>query len=237
MQIERTTPAPTGRQATIRCDGSCPSNPGPMGIGFLITFGDPACETEYSTGTDGRVRTNEIQFGTRFGPGSNNRAEYLSLIYAMRRAILEGVTHVTVFMDSLLVVNHMSGSWTCKDGTLKRYLEEARGLAALFTSFKLLHVDREENTEADFLSHNPTDSEVRPPEITIYLTGKRTRKISRQQAAMIRWWWKTRRCRNEYRLSRIFDCAPSYTGSIGRGENCKDITTADLPHEELTYAI
>lgn len=212
------TVKPDYGHATIHCDGSCPENPGFMRIGYIISHDDLA-ENE-----------RPVSVGTSFGVGTNNQAEYLGLIFALRHALRLGVTHVRVFSDSMLIVHQVQGDWKCQDGRLKIYREEARGLADMFTSFSIEHVDREDNTEADFLSKHPTDSAEHPAGIEINLRGKRVRKFNRQQAAMIRWWWKTRRCRNEARLARIFHATPSHMGRIGRGEQYEDVTPNDLPH-------
>ena len=216
FEINRNTPAPSGLHAVIHCDGSCPKNPGPMGIGYIITY----------------ERDFDSEFGTRFGNGSNNQAEYLALIWALRAALRSGVTHANVYMDSLLVVNQVCGRWACRDGLLKRFHEEAVGLWTMFSGGSLIHIPREENDAADFLSHNPTDAAVLPSILEISFTGKRVRKLSRHQAAMIRWWWATHRCRNEARLARIFGGTPSHMGKIGRGEGYRDITLKDLPSQE-----
>lgn len=217
MEISRDTPAPQGAKATIHCDGSCPANPGPMGIGFFI---DIATEEGFD----------RIEYGYRLGVGTNNRAEYLGLIASLREALRTGVTHATIFSDSMLIVNQVNGKWEPKDTRLKPLHAEAVGLARLFTSFTLSHIPREENELADRLSKNPTDPTLPPPSIEIDLSSPVRRKLSRQQAAMIRWWWKTRRCQNEYRLARIFGGTESHFGKVGRGELYKDITEGDLPH-------
>lgn len=214
---EKTNP-PSGYRAIIHCDGSCPANPGVMGIGFTI---------------DGQFSTNNAQFlisyGYRLGPGTNNVAEYLGLIASLREALRQGVTHADVFADSLLMVNQVNGAWKCKDGRLKVLLAEAQGLKNLFSRLILSHIPREENHIADGLSKNPTDPSLPPPEVEIDITTGRHRTLTRRQAAMIRYWWKTRRCQNEYRLARIFGGTESALGKIGRGETYKDITEADLP--------
>jgi ribonuclease HI len=219
--INRYTPPPQGLCAVIHTDGSCPENPGPMGIGYHIAISDKP----------------PILVGTRFTPGSNNRAEYLALIWALRHALRLGVTHAEVFSDSKLMVQQVGGSWEVRDGLLKRFHEEATGLVRMFTFLELSHIPRADNDASDYLSKHPTTTQEQPGEIEINLKGPRTRKLTRQQAAMIRWWWTTHRCQNEYRLARIFNGTPSHMGKIGRGESYKDVMPLDLPHEETGRAI
>jgi ribonuclease HI len=175
-------------------------------------------------------------FGCKLGSGTNNRAEYLALIFALREALRQGVTHLEVLSDSQLMVNQVNGRWDV-NGHLKDLHEEACGLLKMFTAWTLRHVSREENTDADFLSKHPTTDPL-PSTSGVEITPfKRARKLTRQQAAMVRWWWKTGRCRNEYRLARIFGGAPSHMGRIGRGEQYKDITAFDLPGTRLSNSL
>jgi ribonuclease HI len=220
MGINSKTPAPVGTTATIFTDGSCPENPGPMGIGYTLDC-DDRHENE-------RI----IEIGYRLGPGTNNQAEYLALIAALRHALLLCCTGVIVYSDSLLIVNQVSGAWKCNDGRLKRLHEEAVGLKEMFSTFKLSHIPREENQDADVLSKNPTPETLPPstyPDFYEDSDKKPPQKISRCQAAMIRWWWATGRCRNEYRLGRIFGVTNSYCGRIGRGEKWGLVNESDLP--------
>lgn len=213
------TPCPTGRRATIHCDGSCPRNPGPMGIGFLI---DIHPEADNETGY-------RVSYGYQLPPGTNNQAEYLALVHAMRECLKHGITHAAFLMDSLLVVKQVGRQWGPKETVMKRLCEEARGLAQMFVEFSLKHIDREENEDADHLSRTPTEPTLPPTSIEMEIGKKRRSKLSRQQAAMIRWWWVTHRCRNEYRLSRIFGITCSYAGRIGKQEKLADIWESDLP--------
>lgn len=222
MEITAKTPAPTGLHAIAWCDGSCPANPGPMGIGFRLVL-NPALET--TAGEDNQI----IEFGYRLGPGTNNKAEYHALIATMREALRRGVTHLEVHTDSMLMAQQVVGNWKVKDHELHVLHQEATGLAALFTEFDIHHIRREYNADADRLSKNPTDPSLPPPVIEIDLATPVRRKLTRQQAAMVRFWWKTHRCQNEYRLARIFGGTPSHMGRIGRGEQYADITERDLP--------
>ena len=218
-KITRDTPAPDGLHAHIFCDGSCPENPGPMGTGYVINI------------DQGDNIPTFIECGARFNSGTNNRAEYLSLIFALRTALRSGITHVQIYMDSLLVVNQVGGRWKVRDGLLKLLHTEATGLMAMFSFATLEHIPRENNQRADELSRTPTEPDTLPSDLEINLKGKRQRVLSRWQAAMVRWWWVTHRCQNEYRLSRIFNVTPSHLGRIGEGKAYPDITARDLPGE------
>jgi ribonuclease HI len=190
-----------------------------MGIGFTI---DVHPEHDGATGY-------RISYGYQLEPGTNNQAEYLALVHAMRECLKHGITHATFLLDSLIVVQQVGRQWECKETTLKRLCDDARGMAQMFTEFSIKHIDREENEDADLLSRTPTEPTLPPTDIEIQIGKVRRLKISRQQAAMIRWWWVTHRCRNEYRLSRIFGITPSYAGNIGKQAKLADIWESDLP--------
>lgn len=221
--ISKNTPAPTHYSATLYSDGSCPANPGPMGIGFSLAV------TPEHSGATGFM----VDDGYRLGPGTNNKAEYLALIAGLRSALRHGVSHIRCFSDSMLVVRQVRGEWEVKDVALKNLCDEAIGLSQMFSSFALSHIPREENTIADHLSKNPTDPAALPPDIDLDLNPPKARKMSRFDAARIQYWWQRRICQNEYRLARLFGVSRSFAGRIGRREQYKDITEADLERPRL----
>jgi ribonuclease HI len=79
------------------------------------------------------------------GRGTNNVAEWLALIYAMRIAISLGQTDVEIVGDSMLVVNQANGTWQCKKEELKGFLAEFKAIKPSFRSIKVAHVRRAYN--------------------------------------------------------------------------------------------
>ena len=57
------------------------------------------------------------------------------------------------FVDSLLITNHINGSYAVKGQKLAIYLEIIKNLATSFVEFSLTQVPREENAEADALAN------------------------------------------------------------------------------------
>lgn len=220
-QITKETTPPRGLSATIYCDGSCPENPGVMGIGYSISIHpQPPEGTGY-----------QLDYGYRLEKGTNNQAEYLALVSSLRDALRQGVTHVEVFSDSMLMVQQVNGKWKVKETSLKNLAEEAIGLSKLFTRFKLAHVNRDYNAHADYLSKHPTEPSLPPRTIEIDTRSLRIRRrqLTRWQAALIRYWWVKDICRNEYRLERLFGGTASNHGKLGNGLTYRDITQYDLP--------
>ncbi|GJU07443.1 reverse transcriptase domain-containing protein [Tanacetum coccineum] len=96
---------------------------------------------------------NEITYALRFEfPASNNEAEYEALIAGLELAIKMEVHHLQVFSDSLLVTNHVKGSYEAREESMKRYLAKVLRLQENFESFSITQVPRSRNRRADALS-------------------------------------------------------------------------------------
>ena len=86
------------------------------------------------------------------GPGAtNNVAEYMAAIHALRWAIAQGLSEVLVRTDSQLVACHFSGAWECRSEHLRPLLAELRDLARQARA-RVEWVPRERNAVADALS-------------------------------------------------------------------------------------
>jgi ribonuclease HI len=119
-------------------DGSSVPNPGEMTIGgriVEISSGDIICT-----------------YSERAGSGTNNQAEYLSLIKLLEKALENNISKLYLRGDSKLVVNQVNGSWRCSKHTLQPLQKRCRELLAKFDEWNLEHVHREYNKEADKLT-------------------------------------------------------------------------------------
>ena len=126
----------------VACDGAARGNPGPAGIGVVIT----------SPG--GTVRD---RIGRGIGVATNNVAEYTAAIEGLRRAGALGATDVLVRSDSRLMVEQLSGRFKVKNPTLQRLHHDVRKLAEGFRKVRYEHVRRERNREADRLANQGVD--------------------------------------------------------------------------------
>ncbi|GJX45200.1 reverse transcriptase domain-containing protein [Tanacetum coccineum] len=118
---------------TLYTDGAS-SNEG-AGAGLILT--DP--------------EGNEITYTLRFEfPTSNNESEYEALIAGLELSIRIEVHHLQVFTDSLLVTNHVKGTYEAREESKKRYLEKVQSLQERFESFSITH-PRLKNKRADAL--------------------------------------------------------------------------------------
>jgi ribonuclease HI len=91
------------------------------------------------------------------GRSTNNVAEYYGLIAALDYAQQHGVRALRVESDSELLVRQMSGQYKVKSPELKPLFERARKMAQTFASFKIDHVYRDQNAEADALANEALD--------------------------------------------------------------------------------
>jgi ribonuclease HI len=142
-------PTPPDRPALeAHVDGGARGNPGPAGYGVVIRD---------SRGGDARELRGFV------GIATNNVAEYAGLIAALRYACEHGASSLTVYADSELVVRQMNGQYRVKAPGLKPLHAEARRLALSLPSFRIVHVARERNAEADRLANLAMDEEISEP--------------------------------------------------------------------------
>jgi ribonuclease HI len=123
-------------------DGGARGNPGPAGFGARIED------------ADGTLVREESGF---IGVATNNVAEYRGLIAALRAAVELGARSLEVLADSELIVKQMNGQYRVKNEGLKPLIKEAATLAARLPRFRISHVRREENREADRLANSAMD--------------------------------------------------------------------------------
>ncbi|RDX84949.1 Retrovirus-related Pol polyprotein from transposon 17.6, partial [Mucuna pruriens] len=84
---------------------------------------------------------------------SNNQAEYEALLADMKLALEIEAKRLIAKSDSKLITGQVNGEYQAKDPRLAKYRERAKMMAALFESFKLLHVPRDQNERVDLLAN------------------------------------------------------------------------------------
>ena len=130
-------------KARLHTDGGARGNPGPAGIGVVLTTPDGEVIGELAQG---------------IGHATNNVAEYKALIAGLELALAHSVTDLEAFLDSDLVVSQMNGDWKIKNDALRRLAIEARRLLNRFEKATLTHVRRELNADADKLANQGMDN-------------------------------------------------------------------------------
>lgn len=131
-------------QANI--DGGSRGNPGPAAYGVVIRDGK------------GEVVARLKKY---IGQNTNNVAEYFGLIAALDYAQSHGIRALRILSDSELLVKQMRGAYKVKSKDLRPLHERARKMAQSFESFRIDHVYREQNREADALVNQALDETSR----------------------------------------------------------------------------
>ena len=93
------------------------------------------------------------------GRATNNVAEYQRCSRRSRLAEASGAQAVEIFADSELIVRQIEGRYRVKHPDLKPLYGEAMRLIRGFGSFRIEHVRRERNKQADRLVNMALDQE------------------------------------------------------------------------------
>jgi len=130
-------------------DGGSRGNPGPAAWAVAV-LGEDGSRVEGHAGA--------------IGQATNNVAEYSALIEALKLAVERGADDVEIFADSELVVRQIEGRYRVKNPNLKPLFAEAIRLAGRFAKFRLVHVRRDKNKDADRLVNLALDRAAADPE-------------------------------------------------------------------------
>jgi len=124
---------------TLYFDGCSKGNPGRAGAGAVI-YDDQNVEI-YSESVFAGYNT------------TNNEAEYTGLILGLNTAFKKGISELRVCGDSLLVIRQMEGKYKVSSPNLVPLHSCATKLTSNFSKIEFVHVYREKNKRADFLSN------------------------------------------------------------------------------------
>ena len=94
---------------------------------------------------------------------TNNVAEYYGLIAALDYVEAQGIRALRIESDSALLVKQMKGLYKVRSPELAPLYERAKKMTAALDSFRIDHVYREHNREADALANQAMD-EVEGPD-------------------------------------------------------------------------
>jgi len=133
----------------INIDGGSRGNPGPAAYGVIIRDGS------------GEIVAKLKKY---IGRMTNNVAEYYGLIAALDYAESHGVKAIRIESDSELLVKQMRGQYKVKSEDLRPLFERALKMSKGFGTFRIEHVYREQNREADALANEAMDeTEAKAP--------------------------------------------------------------------------
>jgi len=146
-------PAPETKPLAWRAniDGGSRGNPGPASYGVVIR--DPR-------------GTIVARLKKYIGRTTNNVAEYYGLIDALDYAQTNSIKALRVESDSELLVKQMRGQYKVKSADLKPLYERAKKMSQAIPAFRIDHVYREQNREADLLANEAMDEvSGKPPTV------------------------------------------------------------------------
>ncbi len=134
-------PMPSQR-LVAHIDGGARGNPGPAGFGAVI-----------EDGAGQRV----AELSKFLGHQTNNYAEYSGLLAALHYALDHGHTALEVISDSELLVKQINGQYKVRNPGLMVLHGQAKSLIRKLEWFKIHHVLRGKNKEADTLANRAMD--------------------------------------------------------------------------------
>jgi ribonuclease HI len=123
-------------------DGGSRGNPGPAAYGVVLRD------------AKGEVVAKLKKY---IGRMTNNVAEYYGLIAALDYVQSQGIKALRIESDSELLVKQMRGQYKVRSPELQPLFERARKMSQALESFRIDHVYREQNREADSLANEAMD--------------------------------------------------------------------------------
>ena len=138
-------PEPTSSSTewiTAYCDGGSRGNPGPSGYGVYIQD------------EGGKALAELSEF---LGKQTNNYAEYSGLLASLNFALEKGHARLKVVSDSELMVKQIKGQYRVNSPDLKPLYDEAKRRIARLDQFRIEHVLRGKNQQADRLANLAMD--------------------------------------------------------------------------------
>ena len=134
--------AKQGGWITAYCDGGSRGNPGPSGFGV------------YLQDESGRALAELSEF---LGKQTNNYAEYSGLLAALNFALEHGHPRLRVVSDSELMVKQIKGQYRVNSPELRPLYDEAKRRIGRLEQFRIEHVLRGKNQQADRLANLAMD--------------------------------------------------------------------------------
>lgn len=149
----------TDQTLTLQFDGGSRGNPGPAGIGVVISADDG---------------TPVVTLGRFIGRATNNVAEYRAVITALEKALELGARRVVIRGDSELIIKQLRGEYRVKHPDMRTLHAEAADLIGQFDSVTIEHNLRHKNELADRLANLAMDRKADVTDVDTPATGATT---------------------------------------------------------------
>lgn len=130
----------------VNVDGASRGNPGESGIGVAIFDKDSNLISEACD---------------YLGVATNNISEYKALIFGIKLSMKYNAKKILFKSDSELLVKQIKGEYKVKNTQLKLLFAEVQDLFKKLPNWKIMHVPREENKEADLLANKGVEMSIK----------------------------------------------------------------------------
>lgn len=137
------SPSTDIQEIIAHIDGGSRGNPGPAAYAVVVDA------------IDGTRLASLSKF---LGRTTNNVAEYEGLLAALDYALEHNFRRLKVISDSELLARQINGQYKVRNPNLKVLHERALALIAQFDGFRIEHVRREHNRDADRLANEAMDA-------------------------------------------------------------------------------
>lgn len=128
-------------------DGGSRGNPGLAAAGWAIFK------------VQNKDSKEKIKTGSKFlGIQTNNFAEYTAIVEGLKDCISEGISELSIRMDSELAVNQIMGRYKIKNLQIRIFVDEITELKKNFKKIDFQHVYREDNKDADKMVNQCLDT-------------------------------------------------------------------------------
>ncbi len=126
------------KRLIIHTDGVSRGNPGRAAIGAIIRDERGGLVASISQS---------------IGQATNNQAEYRAIIAALEEVLSLGAANIELNSDSELVVKQVKGQYRVRKEALKPLYQRVKQLQGSLKGFKIKHIPRQQNREADKLAN------------------------------------------------------------------------------------
>ena len=113
-------------------DGGCRPNPGTMAVAV--------------TDKNGNILVKKLLW-----EGTNNEAEYLAVLEALRYAKQNNINEVTILTDSQLVERQLNGFWSINEEHLQSYWKRVKLYMEKFKTVEINKIPRNKNPAGKIL--------------------------------------------------------------------------------------
>jgi len=132
------------KELEIYIDGASGGNPGPSGIGVIVT-------------ENGQVIKN---ISVHLGIQTNNVAEYMALIFGLQEALILRADAIKIYTDSQLLCRQINNEYKIKSPNLIGLYYQTQHLLSAFDSAEVKYISRDKNKGADKLAKKAIKSKI-----------------------------------------------------------------------------